>query len=75
MRCISRVRLVGLSLSLLMGTVALADTVLFSDGSRIVGTIERLGNEKVVITTDIAGKLEIDASKIVAMSTDRPLTV
>lgn len=75
MRCSLRVRFVGLSLSLLMGTVALADTVLFSDGSRIVGTIERLGDEKVVIATEIAGKLEIDASKIVAMSAERPLTV
>ncbi|MCH9002200.1 MAG: DUF481 domain-containing protein [Planctomycetes bacterium] len=51
------------------------DAVFTSDGSKIVGRIERFGGGKLVIVTEIAGKLEIDADMITAFAVDEPLTV
>ncbi len=51
------------------------DAVYTSDGSKIVGRIERLSGGKLVIVTQIAGKLEIDADMITAFAVDEPLTV
>lgn len=50
-----------------------ADEVHFADGSKLVGTIESWYGGKLVIVTDIAGKLEIDVSKVTAVSSDRKL--
>ncbi len=51
------------------------DAVFTSDGSKIVGTIERMGGEKLVIVSSIAGRLEIDTSKITAVAIDNQLNV
>lgn len=51
------------------------DAVFTSDGSKIVGRIERFGGGKLIIVTEIAGKLEIDAGMITAIAVDEPLTV
>jgi putative salt-induced outer membrane protein YdiY len=67
--------LLGLLGPLLAAAPTWADVVHTSDGSRLVGQIERLFDGKLLIVTEIAGRLEIDASKITAVSTDQPVTV
>lgn len=54
---------------------ARADVVHTADGSRLVGTIKVMSGDKLVIETDIAGRLEIDAAKVVAVETSAPVTV
>ena len=54
---------------------ASADTVSTSDGSRIVGRIERIAGGKIVLLTDIAGRLEIDTSKVTGLSTEGVVSV
>jgi putative salt-induced outer membrane protein YdiY len=56
-------------------TGARADVIFTTDGSRIVGTVERIANGKVVIQTEIAGRLEIDASLLSGITTDAPVNV
>jgi putative salt-induced outer membrane protein YdiY len=52
-----------------------ADEIHTTDGSRLVGTIQRWTTEKLVIETKIAGTLEIARSDIVAIATESPVTV
>lgn len=52
-----------------------ADVIHTSDGSRLVGTIETIADGKLVILTEIAGRLEIDAAKVTAIDTDGPVNV
>ncbi|GMU80748.1 MAG: hypothetical protein AMXMBFR47_06190 [Planctomycetota bacterium] len=51
-----------------------ADVIVLNDGSRLVGTIERLSNGRLKITTAYA-KLEIDAAMIVSISSDAKVNV
>jgi len=51
------------------------DMVTLTDGSRLVGTIERLGDGKLKLVTDFAGTLEIDAAKVAAISTEGKVNV
>jgi putative salt-induced outer membrane protein len=53
----------------------IADEVLITDGSRIVGTIERLDDQKLILLTDFAGKLEIARAKVVSVRTETPVNV
>ena len=59
----------------LLSAPAIADTVYTTDGSRIVGKVEVLASGKLAITTDIAGRLEIDAAKVTSVSTDGPVSI
>ena len=69
-------RLVVLALLAFSPVIAVRGDVVFtSDGSKIVGRIERLGGGKLVILTEIAGRLELDAAMITAFAFDQPLTV
>ncbi len=52
-----------------------ADAVYTSDGSKLVGRIERLSGGTLVILTEVAGRLELDAGMITALTVDQPLTV
>ncbi|UCE60276.1 MAG: DUF481 domain-containing protein [Phycisphaerales bacterium] len=54
---------------------ASADVITTSDGSRIVGTVEQVADGKLVIQTEIAGRLTIDASKITGITTEKPVHV
>lgn len=54
---------------------ALADVIFTTDGSRIVGTVERIADGKLTIVTEIAGRLEIDASLLSGITTDEPVNV
>ena len=70
-----RLNTIGIGLALVMAVRAEADVVTTSDGSRIVGTVERVADGKLVILTRIAGRLEIDVSKVTGISTDRAFHV
>lgn len=68
-------RVLVVCLVLALATVASrADVVHTTDGSRIVGHIEQIYEGKLIIVTEIAGKLEIDVGKIKAIATDDPVT-
>lgn len=58
-----------------VATAARADQVILTDGSTLVGTIERLMDGKLYITTDFAGKLEIDAAKVKSISSSGKVNV
>ena len=65
----------AVGLTLLTAAATTADVVTTSDGSRIVGTVEQIADGKLIILTQIAGRLEIDASMITGISTDRAVHV
>lgn len=52
-----------------------ADVLYTADGSKLVGTIEQWTNGKVTIVTDFAGKLELDAGKVIAFTSDKTLII
>jgi putative salt-induced outer membrane protein YdiY len=52
-----------------------ADQITLTDGSRIVGTIDRLAASTLVITTRFAGPLTVDTSQLQGLSSDRPLII
>ncbi len=56
-------------------STAAGDIVYTSDGSRLVGKVEQIANGKLIIVTQIAGRLEIDASKVTAVDTDEPVNI
>lgn len=71
----SHLYMIAVATVLLTVAKATADVVMTSDGSRIVGKIERLADGKLAILTEIAGRLEIDASKITGITTDQAVSV
>ncbi len=52
-----------------------ADSVTLSDGSILFGTVKELGDGKLMLDTEFAGLLEIDAAKIMSIKTDQPINV
>ena len=60
-----------IALALVMTALGLADVVTTTDGSRIVGTVEKVAGGKLIIMTDIAGRLESDAPKVTGIATSR----
>jgi putative salt-induced outer membrane protein YdiY len=58
-----------------LASVASADRIVTTDGSRLVGKIQEWSNEKVTIVTEIAGTLTIDTSKVTAIAVDEPISV
>jgi len=67
----------GLVVLFLTGSASLArgGAVYTSDGSKLVGTIERWADGKLVIVTEFAGRVEVDATKVVAVASAEPVTV
>lgn len=65
----------SLTAAFLVGADAVADSLITTDGSKLVGKIEQWSSGKVIILTDIAGKLEIDAAKVASLSVDEPITI
>jgi len=55
--------------------VASADVVVTTDGSRIVGKLNRFSSEGAVIETGFAGTLTIPAEKVASIATDEPMNV
>jgi putative salt-induced outer membrane protein YdiY len=60
-----------LTTGLVWGESPAADEVYLTDGSRLVGRIERLSGGELVLTTDFAGQLKIDAAKIRGLTATR----
>ncbi len=56
-------------------SVATADVIVLTEGSRLNGKIDRLADGKLTVITDFAGTLQIDASLVESIETDRPLVV
>lgn len=54
---------------------AVADVVTLSDGSKLIGKVARLGDGKLVLETQFAGTLEIDATMVATIQTDEPVSV
>lgn len=67
----------AVGLMLMVGTSsALADSVVLNDGSRLVGVIQRLTSEVILLQTAFAAEvLEIDASMVQQVETDEAITV
>lgn len=67
-----------MSICLLCGCVvgvAGADVVTLTDGSKLLGSVERMEDGQLVLHTEFAGTLEIDASMIATVQTDEPVNV
>lgn len=62
-------------ITLLAVSSAVADVVVTTNGSRIVGTLERMTANKAVIQTEFAGKLEIPTDKVADIITDQEVAV
>lgn len=60
---------------LLSVDVSMADQVLLTDGSIVVGKVTRIAEGKLTIETDFAGTLTIDTSKVDGITTEEPLNV
>lgn len=54
---------------------ALADTVFLQNGSEIVGEIESVSEGILTVTTDFAGRLEIDIAQVRGLSSERKVVV
>lgn len=54
---------------------AAADVIELTDGSRLLGTIVRMQDGKLILETQFAGTLEIDASLIKTIQTAEPVNV
>lgn len=54
---------------------AWADTLTLKDGSRLIGTIQSMSDGKLILDTDFAGTITIDAGLVTAITTDTPLGV
>jgi len=65
------------ALLLLAGLLApaAADTVTLADGSRMVGTIQSLTGGKLLLATDYAGTLELDAAQLASIETTQTVNV
>ena len=64
----------GLLLFFLTAT-ALADEVFLKNGNHLSGTIVSMGEGKLVLETNFAGRLTIDWGSVERLSTDAPLTI
>jgi putative salt-induced outer membrane protein YdiY len=65
----------GLAVLLASSLTARADVVTLTDGSRLVGQVERLSGGKLKLVTEFAGALEIDAAKIESLTTEGKINV
>ena len=52
-----------------------ADVITLSDGSRLIGTVERMGDGKLILVTKFAGTLEIDATQVTLVETEQKVNV
>lgn len=66
--------LVALCLSGAMGS-SRADEVTLTDGTKLVGDVEKLDGGVLVVVTEPLGTLEIGAEHVAGIATDRPLRV
>lgn len=62
-------------LAVLVPPHAGADVVVLTDGSRLLGTVERMGGGKLILATQFAGTIEIDSAMVTSIETDEPVNV
>ncbi|MHC4691408.1 MAG: DUF481 domain-containing protein [Planctomycetota bacterium] len=67
--------LILLCCMVLFSQVVIADEIVFTNGDRISGKIDHAVDGKLVLTSDMAGKVTVELSKIQTFSTDEPITV
>ncbi len=60
---------------LFLTAAALADEVFLKNGNHLSGTIISMGEGKLILETDFAGRLTIGWASVERLSTDAPLTV
>ena len=65
---------VTISLLVICGTAS-ADSVTLSDGTVIFGVIKSLGNGKLTLETEFVGTVTVDASAVMSIQSDQPLSV
>lgn len=56
-------------------TLAAADTVRLSNGDVVTGTVKQLADGSLVVKTDYAGEIKIEAKYITGVTTEKPFTV
>jgi len=54
---------------------ARADVIELENGSTIIGTIFRMDGKKILVRTDFAGVLSVEASRVLTYTTDHPVYV
>ncbi len=69
------VPLAAMLVSLPLSASLPADEVLLHDGSRLIGTVGKIIDGKLTLTTEFAGDLTIDMDKVKGITTDQPVTV
>jgi len=52
-----------------------ADEVIFENGERLIGTLQRVEDNKLIFKSEIAGEVSVDISKIKGMYSERPLEI
>lgn len=67
--------LLPLLVAALLPAITRADVVTLTDGSRLIGTIQRMSDGKLTLVTEFAGTLEIDSAKVVSLGTEGPVNV
>jgi len=55
--------------------VAMADEVQFKNGDRLTGKIGEVGGGKLVIETEVAGKVSVDLAKVKTFASTRPVEI
>jgi putative salt-induced outer membrane protein YdiY len=68
-------RLAAFILLIVLVAPGAADVVTLSDGSRLIGTVERMGDGKLILVTKFAGTLEIDATQVTLVETEQKVNV
>jgi putative salt-induced outer membrane protein YdiY len=61
--------------SLLLTACAYADEIVFTNGDRITGRIVQAADGKLVIESDVAGKITVPMSKVATFTTTDPVAV
>ncbi|MBK9119618.1 MAG: DUF481 domain-containing protein [Phycisphaerales bacterium] len=56
-------------------SLAMADVVTLTDGSRLVGQVQRMSDGRMVLVTQFAGTIDLDATQIVTIQTDELVNV
>jgi putative salt-induced outer membrane protein YdiY len=69
----NRSLLFSLLLILTLSNLAFADEIQFTNGDRLTGKIKSAAAGKMIITTDVAGDVTVDMSKIKTFSTTDPI--
>lgn len=66
---------IRLALTLLLTTVAAADTIHLQNGDRLTGKVTAISGGKVIIQTEYAGTIDIKLDAVVGIDTDEPVAI